>query len=222
MPKGLRSVVLPTEVTAGKMIESYYACLGSPTVAGGPFLMRKTMGGENVARPEKVAAVAEIKDKLSTAKSLVITDFRGLNVAQATELRKKLREAGVEYKVVKNTLTTIAAKECGLDDMISLLNGPTAIAFGYNDPVAPAKVISEFAKTNQALEIKGGLLEGKVLDVEGVKALANLPSREELLSQVLRSMQAPIAGLVNVLQGTIRNFVYALDAVRRKKEEAGA
>ena len=142
-------------------------------------------------------------------------------MAQATELRRKLREAGVEFKVLKNTLTAIAAKKL-IRRVDLLLVGPTAIAFGYDDPVAPAKVLSEFAKTNPALELKGGLLEGKVLDVAGVKALADLPSREELLSQVLRGMQAPISGLVNVLQGTIRNLVYALDAVRKQKEAAGA
>jgi large subunit ribosomal protein L10 len=199
-----------------------FACSGSPTVFGGPFLLHNSVGGEKVARPDKVAAVAEIKDKLSRAQSVVLADYRGLNVAQATELRKQLREAGIEYKVVKNTLTIIAARECGLDGLASLLTGPTAIAFGYDDPVAPAKILSEFAKANKDLELKGGVLDGQVMNVEDVKALADLPSREELLAQVLRGMQAPIAGFVNVLQGTIRNFVYALDAVRKQKEEAGA
>jgi len=185
-------------------------------------LLDQLVGGEKVPRPEKVAIVDEIKDKLSRAQGVILADYRGLTVMQATELRRKLREAGVEYKVLKNTLTAIAAREAGFEDLTSLLVGPTAIAFGYEDPVAPAKVLSEFAKTNPVLELKGGLLEGRVLDVEGVKALAALPSREELLSQVLRGMQGPIAGLVNVLQGTIRNLVYALDAVRKQKEEAGA
>ena len=184
--------------------------------------MDQVVGGEKVPRPEKVAVVEEIKDRLSKAQGIILADYRGLTVAQATELRRKLREAGVEFKVLKNTLTAIAAKEVGYEGLISLLVGPTAIAFGYDDPVAPAKVLSEFAKPNPALELKGGLLEGKVLDVAGVKALADLPSREELLSQVLRGMQAPISGLVNVLQGTIRNLVYALDAVRKQKEAAGA
>jgi len=175
-----------------------------------------------MARPDKAAAVAEIKEKLSKSKGVIITDYRGLNVAQATELRKQLREAGVEYRVVKNTLAILAAQGSGFDDMISLLSGPTAIAFGYEDPVAPAKVINEFARKNKALEIKGGVSEGKLLDVEGVKALALLPSKEELLGQVVRGMQSPIAGLVNVLQGTIRNLVYALEAVRKQKEEASA
>lgn len=175
-----------------------------------------------MARADKVAAVTEIKEKLDKTQGAVITDYRGLNVAQVTELRKQLREAGVEYKVLKNTLTIRAVKEIGLEDVIPSLSGPTAIAFGYNDPVAPAKVISDFAKANQALEVKGGILDGAFLDSEGVKALAALPSREELLSQVVRGMQAPIAGMVNVLQGNIRNVVYALEAVRKQKEEAGA
>jgi large subunit ribosomal protein L10 len=173
-----------------------------------------------MARPEKVAIVEEIKERLDSVQGAVIVDYRGLNVAAVTELRKQLRDAGVEFKVLKNTLTRRAAEEKGLDDLLPLLNGPTAIAFGYNDPVAPAKILNNFARTNPALELKGGLLEGKVLDVNGVKALAELPSREELLAQVVRGMQAPIAGMVNVLQGTIRNFVYALEAVRKQKEGA--
>lgn len=173
-------------------------------------------------KESKVAIVQEVKEKLSNAQGAVLTDYRGLNVKQVTELRKRLREAGVEYKVYKNTLTAIAARELGLGDLEQYLVGPTAIAFGYDDPVAPAKILAEFAKENEALELKAGLLEGRVIGMDEVKALAALPSREVLLSQVLRGMQAPIAGLVNVLQGNIRNLVYALDAVRQKKAEAGA
>lgn len=175
-----------------------------------------------MARPDKVQAVEEIKDRLSRVQGAVVADYRGLNVAEATELRKRLREAGVEFKVLKNTLTIRAAQEAGVEAIIPLLTGPTAIAFGYDDPVAPAKVLSDFAKDHKALELKGGLLDGNALNVDGVKALADLPSREELLAQVCRGMQAPIAGMVNVLQGNIRNFVYALEAVRKQKEEAGA
>ncbi|SDF85044.1 50S ribosomal protein L10 [Sporolituus thermophilus] len=171
---------------------------------------------------EKQAIVAELKEKLANTKGAVITNYRGLTVAQDTKLRRKLREAGVEYRVVKNTLTRIAAKEVGLEGLEPYLEGPTAIAMSYADPVAPAKVISDFIKENklQVMEIKAGLVEGKVIDVDGVKALANLPPREVLIAQVLAGMQAPIAGLVNVLQGTIRNFVYVLEAVRKQKESA--
>ncbi|WP_371376771.1 50S ribosomal protein L10 [Sporomusa aerivorans] len=171
---------------------------------------------------EKIQTVADIKEKLSTTKGAVLTNYRGLTVAQDTKLRRKLREAGVEYKVFKNTMTRIAAKEAGIEGLDPYLEGPTAIAISYTDPVAPAKVISEFVKENklQALEVKAGLVEGKVIDANGVKALSNLPPREVLISQVLAGFQAPIAGFVNVLSGTMRNLVYALEAVRKQKESA--
>lgn len=171
---------------------------------------------------EKLQTVAEIKEKLSSTKGAVLTNYRGLTVAQDTKLRRKLREAGVEYRVFKNTMTRIAAKEAGIEGLDPYLEGPTAIALSYTDPVAPAKVISDFVKENklQALEVKAGLVEGKVIDVEGVKALSSLPPREVLIAQVLAGFQAPIAGFVNVLSGTMRNLVYALEAVRKQKESA--
>lgn len=169
---------------------------------------------------QKAETIQIIKEKLEKAQAVVLTDYRGLNVAQVTELRKKLREAGVEYKVLKNTLTKIAAKEVGVDETVdSYLEGPVALAFTYDDPVTAAKILAEYAKSNDKLEIKAGILENKVIDAAGVQALAKLPSREVLIAQVLAGMQAPISGLVNVLQGTIRNLVYTLDAVRRQKEE---
>ncbi|SEP47586.1 50S ribosomal protein L10 [Propionispora vibrioides] len=171
---------------------------------------------------EKKALVAELAEKLQNTKGAVLTNYRGLNVAQDTNLRRKLREAGVEYRVVKNTMTRIAANEVGIQGMDAYLEGPTAIAISSTDPVAPAKVISDFIKENklQALEIKAGLVEGKVIDAAGVKALASLPSREVLIAQVLAGMQSPIVGLVNVLHGNIRNLVYTLEAVRKQKESA--
>lgn len=167
---------------------------------------------------EKQASVAELKEKLGAVKGAVLADYRGLNVADATKLRRTLREAGIEFRVVKNTMTRIAAREVGIEGLDSHLEGPTAIAFGFQDPVSPAKVLSEFAKDNKNLVIKAGILEGKVVDADGVKALADLPPREVLLAKMLGSMQAPISGLVNVLQGNIRNLVYALEAVRKQKE----
>ncbi|WP_110955673.1 50S ribosomal protein L10 [Anaerosinus massiliensis] len=170
----------------------------------------------------KQAVVAELKEKLSTAQGAVLTSYRGLTVAQDTKLRSKLREAGVSYSVVKNTMTRIAANEAGIEGLDQYLEGTTALAVSASDPVAPAKVISEFIKENklESLEIKAGLVEGKVIDTEAVKALAALPAREVLIAQVLAGMQSPIAGFVNVLQGSIRNVVYALDAVRQQKESA--
>lgn len=172
-------------------------------------------------RPEKVAVVDELTDKLKRSQVAVVTDYRGLNVQAITELRAQLREAGVEYRVSKNTLTRLAAKNAGIDNMDDLLKGPTAIAFDYDDPVAPAKVLSAFAKQHEDLEIKGGVLNGAIIDANEVQRLANLPAREQLLAQVLAGMQSPIAGFVQVLNGTLRSLVYAVDAIRQQKEQAG-
>ena len=171
-------------------------------------------------RPEKVAAVDELAEKLQKGQGIILTDYRGLTVKDMTELRSELRKVGVEFKVVKNTLTLLAAQKVEIEGLEPVLEGPTAIAIGYDDPVVAAKTISEFAKKNDKLQVKAGILTGKVIDAEGVKALADLPSREQLLAQVLRGMQGPISGFVNVLHGTLRNLVYVLEAVRKQKEEA--
>lgn len=160
---------------------------------------------------KKQALVGEIADKLKNSPSTVIVDYRGLSVAQVTELRKQLREAGVEFKVYKNTMTRRAAEQAGIEGLEAFLTGPNAIAFGAEDVVAPAKILNEFAKKNEALEIKAGVLEGNFVSVEEVKALAELPSREGLLSMVLSVLQAPI-----------RNFALATKAVADQKEEQGA
>lgn len=166
---------------------------------------------------EKQVIVQEIAEKMNLSKSMVICDYRGLNVQQVTELRRKLREVGVEYKVLKNTMVRFAAQQVGIEGLEDILNGPTAVAFGIEDPVAPAKILSDFAKTNEKLQIKAGVLDKKVISVDKVKALADIPSREVLLSMVLRGMQGPISGLINVLQGNIRNLVYVLAAIQEKK-----
>lgn len=173
----------------------------------------------NKRRQKKEAAVGELRRYLLECPSVVLTDYRGLNVKAITRLRVELRQAGIEYKVVKNTLTQLAAKELGLKGLDTYLEGPTAIAFSKKDPVAPAKILLNFAKANKQLQIKAGLLESKVIDFNGVKALADLPSREELLSKALAGMKAPMYGLVNVLSGPMRNLTYVLEAVRKKKEE---
>ncbi len=160
---------------------------------------------------QKQQVVSEIASKLKESKSTVVVDYRGLNVAQVTELRKQLREAGVEYKVYKNTLVRRATAEAGLTGLDEHLVGPTAIAFGAEDVIAPAKVLNEFAKKNEALEIKTGVIEGNIASAEEVKALAELPSREGLLSM-----------LANVLQAPVRGFAIATKAVADQKEEQGA
>ena len=170
-----------------------------------------------MARPEKEAVVKELTDKFSSAKSLVITDYLGLNVAEMTELRSKLREAGVEFKVVKNTLATIAANDVEMEEMTEFFSGPTAIAFGEEDAVSPAKVLVEFAKDHEVLEIKAGLLNGEIISKEKVESLAEIPSREELLAKAFAGMKAPLTGLVNVLQGNIRGLVQVLNQIKEEK-----
>ena len=170
-----------------------------------------------MARPEKEAVVKELTDKFTSAKSLVITDYLGLNVAEMTELRSKLREAGVEFKVVKNTLATIAANDVEMEGMTDYFSGPTAIAFGEDDAVSPAKVLVEFAKDHEVLEIKAGLLNGEIISKEKVESLAEIPSREELLAKAFASMKAPLSGLVNVLQGNIRGLVQVLNQIKEEK-----
>jgi len=183
------------------------------------FYFEKEVCCLNKQLQQKVETVKEIKEKLDASQSIVLTDYRGINVADITELRSQLRGANVEYKVLKNTLVKRAAKDLGIEGMDAYLEGPTAIAFGVDDPVAPAKVLSEFAKKHKELEIKGGLLQGKVIGSEKIKALADLPSKEELLAQVARVFQAPIVGLATVLQANILSLAYAVDAVREQKEQ---
>ena len=175
----------------------------------------------------KKAVVAELKDQITSAKAAVLTSYKGLTVEQDTELRRELREAGVSYHVVKNTMLRIAAQDAGIEGLDEHLSGTTALAFSTEDAVAPAKVINELIKKNkledtEVLQIKAGMLDGKVIALEKVKELASLPSREELLAKLLGSMNAPISNTVNVLQGVIRNCVYALNAVREKKEQETA
>jgi len=166
----------------------------------------------------KTAVVDDIKDKFSRAESAVLVDYRGLTVEQDTELRCKMREAGVEYKVLKNTMIKRALHALEIDAIDGLLEGPTAVAFGYDDAVAPAKVLSEFCKKNNVMEIKGGLLGDKAMDLNQIKYLAELPSKEVLIAKLLGSMNAPISNFVGVLSGVPRAFVCALNEIKNKKE----
>ncbi|MFB9757897.1 MULTISPECIES: 50S ribosomal protein L10 [Bacillaceae] len=159
----------------------------------------------------KQQVVTEIADKLRASKSTIVVDYRGLTVGEATELRKQLREAGIEFKVYKNSLTRRAAEQAEVAELNAHLTGPNAIAFSNEDVVAPAKVLNDFAKKHEALEIKAGVIEGKLVSVEDVKAIAELPSREGLLSMLLSVLQAPI-----------RNLALAAKAVAEQKEEQGA
>ena len=173
-------------------------------------------------KAQKQAELAKLTELLKSAKGAVLVDFTGITVAEDTQLRNKMREAGVSYGVYKNTLIALAAKEAGIEGLDAALNHNTALAASAEDAVAAAKAVSEYAKTNKKMVIKAGVLEGKAISVEGVKALADLPSREVLLAKMLGSMQAPITGFVQVLNGTIRKAVYVLDAIREQKEKQSA
>ena len=171
---------------------------------------------------EKEQIVAGIAEQFKTAVSGVFVDYCGLTVEEDTQLRNKLRDAGVEYKVIKNTLTRFAAKEVGFDELDPILNGPTSLAISMTDEVAPAKVVAEFAKTHEQLEIKGGFLDGKVLELAEVKALAATPNRETLLAKLLGSLNAPASNLARTLQALVDNGVEPADIKIEKAEEAPA
>ncbi|CAM3764170.1 MULTISPECIES: 50S ribosomal protein L10 [Paenibacillus] len=157
----------------------------------------------------KQEAVEVIAAKLRESVTTVVADYRGLNVSQVTELRKQLREAGVEFQVLKNSLLRRATAAAELSELDEVLTGPTAVAFGTNDAVAPAKILNDFAKKNEALKLKGAVVEGRVVGESEIKALAELPSREGLLSMLLSVLQAPV-----------RNFALAVKAVAEKEEQS--
>ena len=147
----------------------------------------------------KQPIVQEISDSIKDAQSVVLVDYLGLTVAEDTQLRRELRAAGVTYKVYKNTLMNFAFKGTDFESLAPMLDGPNAIAISTTDATAPARVLSKFAKTAPALEIKGGVVEGTFYDADGMKAIAAVPSREELLSKLLGSIQSPIANFARVI-----------------------
>lgn len=165
----------------------------------------------------KETRVVEIKDRFNAAEAVIMVDYRGLTVKEMQELRGKLRELGCEAKVYKNSLTEIAIRELALPNMDEFLAGPTAFVFVVGDPVAPAKALTTFAKEHEALELKGGLVQNQVVGAEGVKAIAMLPSREELIAKLLGTMQNPLRGTVTVLAGPARAFATVLDAIAKQK-----
>jgi large subunit ribosomal protein L10 len=164
-------------------------------------------------RPEKVAVVDEVRGKLAGADAALLTEYRGLSVKQLADLRRQLRPSGAEYKVYKNTLVRLAAREVVEDRLDELLIGPTAITFVQGDAAAVAKTLRDYARTNQALVLKGGLLGDKVMTGKELEALADLPPRDRLLAILAGAFQAPLAKLAGLLQALPRNFAYGLKAL---------
>jgi len=189
------------------------------------FLNLNRIRGESRKMPnakvleEKKQLVADLSDKLRNSAGGVLVDYQGINVEQDTRMRTELREAGVDYFVFKNTLARLAVKEVGFDELLPVLVKMTAIAVSEKDPVAPAKILTSYADKIPTFNIKAGFVEGGVIDAGGVTRLATLPSKEQLIAQVLGSLQAPISGLVNVLNGNLRGLACVLQAIHDKKSE---
>lgn len=169
---------------------------------------------------QKQQIVSDLTEKLQTAVAGVLVDHRGLTVEEDTVLRRELREAGVEYSVVKNTLTRFAANNVGLSELDPILNGPTALALSFSDVIAPAKVLCGFAKKNEKLEIKSGFMDGKVISIDEIKALADTPSKEVLIAKIMGSLNAPVSKLVRTLQALVDNGVEPADIKVEKAEAA--
>jgi len=174
----------------------------------------------NAPRPDKVAVVEEITAKLNDARAVFVTEFRGMTVGQLAELRTPLRAAGAEHKVYKNTLARLAATAAGLDGLNDHLTGPTALTFVTEDSVGAAKALVDHAKANPLLVIKGGMLGDSPMSADDVKALASLPSREELLARLAGGFQAPLVKTAGLLQALPRKFAFGLSALVQKQEEA--
>ncbi|HEV2719378.1 MAG TPA: 50S ribosomal protein L10 [Thermoanaerobaculia bacterium] len=168
-------------------------------------------------RDEKAAAISELNEGLGHATNAFLIEFKGITVPQVTELRKQVRETNSKYVVVKNTLALIAVKDSPLKQLESYFKGPTAVAYNATDGVTLAKALTKFAKDVPAVQFKGALLAGQVVPASQIAAIANLPSREQLISKLLYLMQHPIRGLATVLQGNLRNLAVLLNEIQKQR-----
>ncbi len=166
---------------------------------------------------EKEKTVNKLKEKLSLTKSLFLTDFRGLNVEEMTQLRRELKKGGAEYKITKNTMIRIAAKQSGFEGILNYLRGPTGLVFSYEDPVSPAKVLYQLHKRVEKPKIKVIWMEGRLLEENHLKTLAALPPKEVILAQIVSGLNSPMANFVGTLQGVLRNLVGVIDAIKEAK-----
>jgi len=173
-------------------------------------------------KPQRIAKekkVEEIRERMHSSSSIILSDYRGLTVEEMSDLRKRLRSEGIEYEVIKNTLARLAVKgEKYEEGLLSHLEGPTAMAFGYQDPLTGVRILADFTKEHENLRIKAGIVEGRLIDRERLRELALLPSYEGLLSQVASMIKSPLQGLVNVLKGNIRNLILILKSIGAQKE----
>lgn len=168
-------------------------------------------------KEEKIERVRGLREDIEGARGLLLTGYRGLTVGEMSDLRGSLRQAEAEYKVVKNTLFELAAKDLLDPDIVRFLEGPTAVAFMHGDAIAPARALVNFMRDHKALSIKGGLVEGHIYDASQIQALSTVPSRDVLIAQLMSAVQSPVTGLVGTLQGLMSSAVYTLQAVVDKK-----
>jgi large subunit ribosomal protein L10 len=173
-----------------------------------------------MARPEKIAEVENLTEKMQKSEGIVLADFSGLSVKEVNELRGKCREAGVEFRVVKNRLARRAATAADMTELESILKGPSGMAFGFESPVEPAKVLMDFADGNDKITVKGGYLDGKVLSLAEVEVLSKIPGKQELLGMIVGGFQAPTRGFVGVLHGTVSALARVMNAVAEQKAES--
>jgi large subunit ribosomal protein L10 len=180
---------------------------------------RASLGKEDSLRKEeKGQVIEELRERFSEAKAVIITDYKGMTVAELSELRRLLRGGGVDYRVVKNTLARVASQDTPIAVAKDAFKGPVAVALGYKDPVTTAKKVIEFSKKNEKLKLSAGVIEGKLYAANEVRAIADLPPREVLLSMIAGAFQAPASKLAAALSATVSSFAYALTALRNKKE----
>ncbi len=216
-------IVLPAE--EGDLQSLHYFCVwyfqALSGMRKGPFYI-SFCGGEKKLPSEKILeqkkqAVADLAEKIKGSCAGVLVEYKGINVADDTKLRKELREAGVSYSVVKNTLLSRAAKEAGVDGLDPVLEGTTALAVSAEDHVAAARILCKFAETHKFFKVKSGFVDGKVMSSAEVEELAKLPSKEVLVAKALGGLNAPISGFVTVLNGTLKGLVVALNAIAEKQ-----
>jgi len=172
-------------------------------------------------KPKKIETVRDLTEKVSRARGIYFTEYKGLTVAELTDLRRQCHQKHVEYLVCKNTFSRRVLKEKGYADVMALLVGPTAMAFGYDDPSVPAKILWDFSSKNEKLVLKGGVFEGKAIKPKDIQAIKDLPSREVALSTLIAAIYGPVQGFYNVVTAVLRDFVSVIDQIAEQKKPAG-
>ncbi len=170
-----------------------------------------------ITKQKKSQQISEVSEKIQRSKAVLLTEYKGLTVAEITELRALLKEADAEYKVIKNTLSIVASKGTSVEQAKDLFVGPTGIAFAYDDPIAVAKKVIEYAQKHDKFKVKSGVIEGRLCSFEDIKAMSKLPPREVLLAMLAGTLQAPMAKLAGALNATLSQFAYALEALKNRK-----